>query len=158
MNMRTILTRLIVGVAITTLAALGADNTIGTWKLNVEQSKFNPGALPIKSLTVLREASDGGVKVTVTGEAPDGTAINASYTAKYDGHEVQVTGNGPYDTIAIKQVNASTLTDQRKKVGTPYRATGVTVVSSDGKMMTLTTKGIGADGKPFTGTLVFEKQ
>jgi hypothetical protein len=156
--MRTILTRLTIGLAITTVTALGADNTIGTWKLNIEQSKFNPGALPVKSLTVLREASDGGVRVTVTGEAPDGTAINASYTAKYDGQDVQVTGNAPYDTIAIKQVNASTLTDERKKVGTPYHATGETVISSDGKTMRLTTKGIGADGKPFTGMLVFEKQ
>src|SRR4051794_31412077 len=103
MNMRTILTRLIIGVAITAGAAFAGDNTIGTWKLNVEQSNFSPGATPVKSLTVLRETSDGGVKVTVTGEAPDGTAINASYTAKYDGQEVQVTGNAPYDTIAIKQ-------------------------------------------------------
>jgi hypothetical protein len=122
--MRTILTMLMIGLAFTTLAALGADNTIGTWKLNIEQSQFNLGAMPGKSLTVLREASDGGVKVTITGEAPDGTAINASYTAKYDGQAVQVSGNAPYDTIAIKQVNASTLTDERKKVGTPYHATG----------------------------------
>ncbi len=156
--MRTILTRFMMGLAITTVAAFGADNTIGTWKLNVEQSKFNPGAVPVKSLTVLREASDRGVKVTITGEAPDGTTINASYTAKYDGQEVQVTGNAPYDTIAIKQVNANTLTDKRKKVGTPYRGTGQTVISGDGKTMTLTAKGIGADGKPFTGMLVFEKQ
>ena len=156
--MRTILTRFMMGLAITTVAALGADNTIGTWKLNVEQSKFNPGALPVKSLTVLREASNGGVKVTITGEAPDGTAINASYTAKYDGQEAQVTGNAPYDTIAIKQIDANTLADERKKVGTPYHATGQTAISGNGKTMTLTTKGIGADGKPFTGTLVFEKQ
>lgn len=156
--MGTILSRLAIGVAITAGVAFGADNTIGTWKLNTDQSKFNPGAMPIKSLTVLREASDGGVKVTVTGEAPDGTAIHASYTAKYDGQEVQVTGNAPYDTIAIKQVNANTLTDERKKVGTPYHATGQTVISSDGKTMTMTTKGIGADGKPFTAALVFEKE
>ena len=33
--MRTTLTRLMMGLAITTLAVLGADNTIGTWKLNM---------------------------------------------------------------------------------------------------------------------------
>jgi hypothetical protein len=56
--MRTILTRLTIGLAFTMVTALGADNTIGTWKLNIKQSKFNPGALPVKSLTVLGEASD----------------------------------------------------------------------------------------------------
>src|ERR1039457_3689941 len=96
-EMRTILTRAILGLAITTVAAFGADNTIGTWKLNVAKSKYTPAPFPLKSMTVTREAADGGVKQTTTGEQADGTAINASYTAKYDGKDVQVTGNAPYD-------------------------------------------------------------
>ena len=48
--------------------------------------------MPVKSLTVTREAADGGVKQTTTGEQTNGTAINASYTAKYDGKDVPVTG------------------------------------------------------------------
>src|SRR6266567_6377573 len=126
--MRTLLKGLI-ALAITTVVALGADNTIGTWKLNIEKSKYTGAPMPLKSLTVTREASDGGVKQTTTGEQADGTAINASYTAKYDSNDVQVTGNAPYDTISIKQVNANTLTDQRKKTGGPYHATSRMVVS-----------------------------
>src|ERR1039457_3127090 len=120
-------------MAVAALAAFGADNTLGTWKLNIEKSKYTPAPMPVKSLTVTREASDGGVKQTTTGEQADGTAINASYTAKYDGKEVPVTGNAPYDTIAVKQVNANTLTDERKKTGGPYKATGRTVISNGGK-------------------------
>jgi hypothetical protein len=60
-----------IGLAITTLTVLAADNTIGTWKLNMAQSKFTPGPSPVKSLTITREASDGGVKVAVTGECDD---------------------------------------------------------------------------------------
>src|SRR5262245_43224211 len=100
--MRTALTNTFIVLAISTVAAFGADNTLGTWKLAVEKSKYTPGPLPIKSLTVTREASDGGVKQTTKGERADGTVVNASYTAKYDGKEVQVTGNSQYDTIAIK--------------------------------------------------------
>jgi hypothetical protein len=114
--------------------------------------------MPIKSLTVTREASDGGVKQTVTGERADGMAANSSYTAKYDGKDVPVTGNAPYDTIAIKQVNANTLTDERKKTGGSYKVTGRTVVSNGGKTMTTTTKGTNADGKEFTQILVLDKQ
>ena len=156
--MKTILTKAVVALAISTIAAFGADNTIGTWKLNVEKSKYTGAAMPVKSLTVTREASDGGVKQTVTGERADGP-INATYTAKYDGTEVKVTGsNLTYDTIAIKQVNANTLTDERRKTGGPYKATGRTVISNGGKTMTTTTKGTNADGKEFTQILVFDKQ
>jgi len=156
--MRTILSKALVAFAITSVAALGADNTLGIWKLNVAKSTYTPAPLPIKSLTVTREASDGGVKQTTTGERSDGTKVNASYTAKYDGKDVQVTGNSQYDTIAIKQVNADTLTDARKKTGGPYKATGRTVVSNGGKTMTTTTKGTNADGKEFTQILVLDKQ
>src|ERR1035441_10556727 len=60
-QMRTILTKALIALAITTIGALGADNSIGTWKLNAEKSKYTPAPMPIKSLTVTREASDGGV-------------------------------------------------------------------------------------------------
>jgi hypothetical protein len=156
--MRTLLTKAIVALAITTVAALAADNTIGTWKLDVAKSKYTPAPMPVKSLTITREASDGGVKVTTTGERTNGP-INATYTAKYDGTEVKVTGsNLTYDMIAIKQVNANTLTDERKKTGGSYKVTGRTVVSNGGKTMTTTTKGTNADGKEFTSVLVFDKQ
>ncbi len=156
--MRTILTKGLIALAITTVAAFGADNTIGTWKLNVAKSTYTPAPMPVKSLTITREASDGGVKQTVTGERADGTAASGSYTAKYDGKDVQVAGNGPYDTIAIKQVNANTLTEERKKTGSSYKATSRIVVSNGGKTMTTTVKGTNADGKEFTQVFVFEKQ
>lgn len=156
--MRTILSKTLIALAITTVAAIGADNTIGTWKLNVEKSKYTGAPMPVKSLTITREASEGGVKQTTTGEQANGTAINASYTAKYDGKDVQVTGNAPYDTIAIKHVDANTLTDARKKTGGKYQGTSRIVISNAGKTMTTTTKGTNADGKEFTSTFVFDKQ
>jgi hypothetical protein len=80
--MRTILTKALTALAITTIVALGADSTIGTWKLNIVKSKYDPAPMPVKRLTVTREALDGGVKVTTTAERADGTAINFSYSAK----------------------------------------------------------------------------
>ena len=145
-------------LAITTIIAFGADNSLGTWKLNVEKSTYTPPPMPVKSLTITRQASDGGVKQTVTGERADGTAASGSYTAKYDGKEVQVTGNGPYDTIAIKQVNANTLTEERKKTGGSYKGTSRIVISNGGKTMTTTVQGTNADSKAFTQTFVFDKQ
>jgi len=156
--MRNLLCKAFIAFAITTVTAFGADNSLGTWKLNLEKSKYTPAPMPLKNVTVTREAADGGVKVTITGERADGTALNASYTAKYDGKEVPMTGNASYDMISIKQVNANTLTDDRKKTGGSYKATGRTVISGGGKVMTTTAKGTNADGKEFTSTLVFDKQ
>lgn len=156
--MRSIVGNALIALTITTFAALAADNTLGTWKLSVEKSKYTPAPIPLKSLTTNREASDGGVRVTTTGEQADGTAINATYTVKYDGQEVSITANSPYDMIAVKQVNANTLTDERKKTGGPYKATGRMVISNGGKTMTTTSRGTNASGKEFTSTFVFEKQ
>jgi hypothetical protein len=154
--MRSILTKLILGMAITAIGAFAADNSLGTWKLNMEKSKFSPAA-PVKSLTSTREASEGGVKVTGTGEQADGTAINASYTAKYDGKEYTVTGS-PYDTIAIKQVNANTLTFTQKKKGEKYNVTGRMVIAKNGKTATSTLKGTNAQGQAYTATMLYDKQ
>jgi hypothetical protein len=139
--------------------AWGADNTLGTWKYNAAKSKPAAGVSPIKDLTVMREATDGGVKISAKGERADGSRIDTTTIAKYDGKEVEVTGTGlTWDTTAVKQVNDSTLTEERSKKGGKYHSTVRTVVSKDGKTMTSTSKGTGTDGKPFTAVAVFEKQ
>jgi hypothetical protein len=158
-QMRSILINTFVTLAIAATAAFGADNTIGKWKLNIEQSTYTPAPMPVKSLTITREAAGGGAKVTTTGQRADGTAINATYTAKYDGTPSSVTGTGsPYDLVSIKQVDANTLTDERKKTGGKYHVIGRTVISNGGKTMTAITKGVNGDGQVFASTLVFDKQ
>ncbi len=154
--MRNFLTKLIICMAVTAMGAFAADNSLGTWKLNLEKSKFTPSA-PVKSLTWTREASDGGVKATATGEQADGTPIKGSYTVKYDGKNYPVTG-APYDTIAIKQLNANTFTVRAKNTGTKYTSTGRSVISKDGKTMTTTTKGTNAEGAATSYTMVYDKE
>lgn len=157
--MRSILSRGIFAVALSVLTASGADMSLGTWKLNVEKSKYTPAPFPLKAVTMVREASDGGVKVTVTGERADGTPINTSYTSKYDGAASPLTGSGlPFDSISIKRVNADTFTDERKKTGGPYHVSGRTVISNGGKMMTNTLTGTDPNGKPLRATLIYEKK
>jgi hypothetical protein len=78
--------KLVIGLAVAAIGMFGADNSIGTWKRNIAKSKSSPAVTnPIKSLTIVNAAADGGIKVTVTGERQDGTPIKSSYTVKYDG-------------------------------------------------------------------------
>ncbi|UWZ83037.1 hypothetical protein [Occallatibacter riparius] len=140
-------------------AAFAADNSLGSWKLNVAKSKYSPGPLPVKSLSSTREADGEGVKVTTTGERADGSAINATYTAKFDGTPASVSGQGaPYDTISLKQVNANTFSYESKNSTNKYHVSGRLVISADGKTMTMNAKGTDAAGKPISITLVYDKQ
>jgi hypothetical protein len=158
--MRKIFSLALFALAITTtVSAWGADNSLGTWKANVAKSKYTPAPWPVKSLTVTREAAPGGVKVTNTGMRTDGSAINANYSAKYDGSSSEVTGEGaPYDSMSVKQGDANTFTYEAKNSKTKYHASGRIVISGDGKTMTQTTSGVDADGKPMTLKLVYDKQ
>ena len=150
----------VAALAITTaVAAFAADNSLGTWKLNVQKSKSSAGAFPLKNLTVTREADGDGVKATYTGERTDGKSINASYTTKSDGSPATVSGEGtPYDSVSSKQVNANTYTWDAKSSTTKYHSQGRLTVSADGKTMTLKAKGRDPEGKPLSATLVWEKQ
>src|SRR5271156_3678066 len=121
--MRKILSLALFALATTlTVSAGGGDNSLGTWKANVAKSKYTPAPWPVKSLTVTREAAPGGVKVTNTGTRTDGSPINASYTAKYDGSSSEVTGEGsPYDSISVKQGDANTFSYEAKNSKTKYQ-------------------------------------
>jgi hypothetical protein len=156
--MKRLLTLTFAVVAVAAMAS-AADDTLGTWKYNTAKSKSAAGVSPISDLTVTREASDGGVKITAKGARADRSKIDTVTTAKYDGKTVAVVGEGlTWDTVAIKQVNSKTLTEERSKKGGKYRTTVHTVVSADGKTMTSTVKGTGPDGKPIATTAVFDKQ
>ena len=158
--MRRIFSFALIVLAITSAAAaFGADNSLGTWKANIEKTKHTPPPWPVKSLTAVREAVPGGVKVTNTGERIDGTPINSTYTAKYDGSPSPVSGQGlPYDSVSLKQVNANTFVYDAKKTDGKYRAHGRLTISPDGKTLTLTVRGTDGNGKPTTLISVYDKQ
>ncbi len=139
--------------------AFGADVTLGSWKYNTAKSTTAAGVSKITALTTTYEAASGGVKITSKGARADGSKIDTVVLAKYDGKEVPVTGTGlAYDTVALKQGSANTMTAERTKKGTKYHVTVQYVFSADGKTMTQTGKGVDADGKPLATTTVYDKQ
>jgi hypothetical protein len=147
-----------------TLAASGlllaqSNSQVGTWKLNVAKSKYSPGPAP-RSQTRTIEAQGDGIKSTTDGVAADGSRIAYSYTAKYDGKDSPETGVGTpngADAIAIKRVDANTTTGTLKKAGKVILTTK-TVISKDGKVMTITAKGTNEQGQPTSTTTVWDKQ
>jgi len=158
--------RILLAVTLVLLASLipGAapaqtNPFIGTWKLDTAKSKFGLGPGP-QNLTQTYEAQGDGVKVSLAGTAADGSNIAWSYTANYDSKDNPVSGTGVpdgADTIALKRVNEHTTSSNLKKGGEVVR-TSQSVISKDGKVLTLTAKGKNAEGKPRSNVLVFDRQ
>jgi len=147
---------LVLIAALPTVVLAQADAAVGTWKLNVEQSKYTPGPPP-KSQTVTIEAAGQGVKVTVKGVNAQGAPIEIAYTASYDGKDYPITGSLDYDTLALKRIDRWTVEGTRKKAGKLMQSYQ-RVVSKDGKQLTVTTMGMNAKGEQLHSISVYDKQ
>jgi hypothetical protein len=134
-----------------------SDAHIGTWKLNVAKSKFDPGPAS-KSETRKYEATDGGYKFSGTTVTADGSTHTSAFTVKYDGKDYPYTAdpNGA-DTLAVKLVDANHL-DSTAKKGGKMLYTSKVVVSDGGKVMTISSKGTNGSGKAFNNVLVYDRQ
>jgi hypothetical protein len=142
---------------VATAFAQSSNPAIGTWKLNVAKSKYKAGT-PNKSGTTKVEAAGTGVKVMVDAVGGDGTARHWTYTAKYDGKDVPITGNSQYgDVVAVTRVDAQT-TRQIYKNGGKVTTTQTSAVSTDGKTRTVTNKGTDGRGRPVDSVAVYDKQ
>jgi hypothetical protein len=138
---------------------LRSQSEVGTWKLNAAKSKYT-GVAPFKSRTITIESQEGGIKSHSEGVAGDGSPIDYSYSAKYDGKDNPITGSGApngADSVSLKRIDAN-MTESTFKKGGKVVNTGRTSISKDGKVRTITAKGTGPDGKPTSVHLVFEKQ
>jgi hypothetical protein len=146
----------VVAMAVVIGGTAFAQTNLGTWKVNVEKSKYNPGPAP-KSGTLTYEVAGAGVKVTVDGVAADGALTHYTFTGNYDGKDNPEVGNPNADTIALTRVNATTTKSVSKKGG-KVTTTLTSVVSSDGKTLTITTTGTNAQGQKVDSLLVLDKQ
>lgn len=129
------------------------DRVLGTWVLVVAKSKYDPGPAP-KSQTRTYEAHPEGIKATIRTVDAKGNSSAIQYTARYDSVEYPVLGSVDSDTIALKRVDEFTaeasLGHGGKVIGTAKR-----LISSDGKTMTITYRGI-SEGRPVNNVSVYE--
>jgi hypothetical protein len=140
--------------------ALRAQNNplVGTWKLNVTKSKYDPGPAP-KSLTRTVEAQGDGVKYTFDGVAADGKPISYGFSVQFDGKDNPISGSMPAgaDTIAATRTDSNHFVATLKKGGKVIGTSKVTV-SSDGKVTTVDSTGTTATGAKMHEVQVYDKQ
>jgi hypothetical protein len=137
-------------------AADAPDPLIGTWKLNLEKSKFPAGAAPISETRTYAEGA-GGILMTVTGVAADGSAVSQSATMTYDGKDDAWTGSASWDTVTLKKINGTTVRAELKKDGKVV-GHATRTISKKGKVLTLSSAVRTAKGGTTHQIAVYDKQ
>ena len=150
-----------IGVLATVLVMLAAASVmlaqespfVGTWKLNVAKSKFNPGPAPASGTRTW----DASGMVMVNGVNAAGKATSYGYTIKDDGKEYATMGAIPNtaDKISAKKVDANTYEAIFTKAGKQVETTSFKL-SNGGKTLTIHAKGTSPAG-PFDNLQVWEK-
>jgi hypothetical protein len=111
---------------------------VGTWKLNLASSKYNPGPPP-QSQTRTWDASG---MVMVNGIGASGKPFSYGYSIKGDGKDYPTMGAIPNkaDMISTKKIDANTYEAKFTKDGKQVETTTFTV-SNGGKTLTIDAKG-----------------
>jgi len=152
-------------VAIALLAVVGSSTLqaqsnplVGTWKLNVTESKYDPGPAP-KSLTRTVVAEGDGVKYTFDGVAADGTPVVYSFVVQFDGKDNPISGSIPSgaDTISATRTDSNHYVATLKKGGKVIGNAKVSV-SKDGKVTTVDSTGTTASGAKGHELQVYDKK
>ncbi len=133
-----------------------SNPSVGTWKLNLTKSKYTSGAAPKEEMVTIQMAGDQR-QVTVTGTNADGSAISLKYEMPDKGGIGKILAGGPYDAVSGKRIDDKTREVSYMKGGKEMLHVR-TVVSKDGKTLTITGKGTDAQGKPVSAVGVFEKR
>ena len=135
--------------------AFCADPLIGTWRLNVSSSKFNPGPPP-RSQTRIYKTTSAGISVTVRTTDAQGTTTTVEFPAIYDGKTYPVKGPGPVDALALVRINNFQSRATLKHAGNVI-ASAARTISEDGRVLTIGYKQPGEE-RPVDNVSVYEKQ
>ena len=113
------LAKMILAIFVLSVAVWATDNPfVGTWKLNLAKSTFDPGP-PVRSRTVTIEQTGDGVKWAIEQVDAKGNRATVVEAPKFDGKDYPRTGSPTptADTIALKRIDAYTLEETLKKAG-----------------------------------------
>jgi hypothetical protein len=130
----------------------------GTWELNLARSTFSPGPPPRKQTLTFRAAGPHWTAL-LQGVDAAGKPINPdmnNLAITFDGKD-HPTATADYDTTAWKRSRGNDYEVIRKKAG-KIVLTSINELSSDGQTMTITTKGVNANGQPVHNVRVYEKK
>jgi len=110
----------VLGVNVTNVSAQASDPRVGTWKLNVAKSKYNPGPAP-QSQTLKVEASGKGEKVTSEVVGADGKRKYVHVHGQFSmARTIRLSGSlVGADKVSLKGASTRGPTERTDKKGRP---------------------------------------
>ena len=140
------------------LRAQSSDPWVGTWKVNLDRSTYNPGPKPQVAAMIKIESAAGGIRTTIDGVNAEGQKTHTESVGTFDGKDNPVKGAAnPDQTTALKKIDARTYENQTKVGGKPTILTRITI-SADGKTLTATQSGTNPQGQAVKNVIVADKQ
>ena len=143
----------------TTAPAKATDPFVGVWKLSAEKSKYESGGAPRSFTRTYEDRGGGTIFMTTDVTIPQGST-RAYLVYRRDGKPYPEAAVGA-DSIRMVTVNA---VDPRTEDiyfivdGKTSDKPSTVTISADGTTMTQVVNGTTAKGKPFTNTVVYDKQ
>lgn len=129
---------------------------LGTWKLLLSESKFEPGPPPRSEIRTYKKTPQGIVALIETTDR-NGMVHSISYPWAIDNTEHRMTGSELLDTIRLQQVDNLTA-EATLRHGTKILATERRSLSADGKTMKIMMTDMTSEERPITVQAVYEKQ
>jgi hypothetical protein len=141
-------------------SAFAQAEFVGTWALNSAKSKGPPGAVP-DSITVVVSDVGGGKYKSVSDSTMAGANVRSEITFAVDGKEYapvmtpEIPGAPPIVQTCEKVSDSVYKTEL--KIGGQVIATTMNEISADGKVLTMTTTGVGQFAAA-SSTMVFDRK
>jgi hypothetical protein len=137
----------------------GMKLKFGTWKLNVQRSKFSTGAEPQSDTRVYEDRGGGVIMSTHTTVDHRGKKALTIYAAKFDGKEYPVVtrGSAALSTIAFRAIDGYSESFVLTRDG-KVAIRGITSISKDGKTLTMKMTTTNAQGESQQIVDIYEKQ
>jgi len=140
------------------VASAQGELRVGTWELNLAKSTFSPGPPPQRQTLTFKAAGPQWTAL-LQGVEASGQPLNPdmnNLAITFDGRD-HPTANVDYDTTAWKPAGPNKYEVIRKRAG-KIVMTSINELSNDGKTMTITTKGVNANGQSVHNVRVYDKQ
>ena len=137
--------------------AWAQDPLMGTWKLNLAKSKWDPEGLPKSYINRYEPSGTNGVKYTSDRVNSQGQAAHHEYTVNFDGKDYPYKGAPNRDTIALRRPDPHSVRAIYKKAGDVVEFIQWRL-SKDGKTLTFVTSHFLPDDRPCTHVSIFDKQ
>ena len=138
------------------LLAQDAMPLVGTWRLNLAQSRFASGPPSYARVICRIEPWEDGLKVVYDMIGTRGGVTHWEWTGRLDGKDYALEGVEEVVTNAYSRLDDHTFAIVTKSDGRPTTTTRI-VISPDRKVMTVTSPATNPQGQRVVNTATYER-